>query len=180
MNRVQWLTMLCGVALALTGAPRADASGNSAAPLNSALVAASWPASWIASPSYPARAPGVFYFRREISLGSVPAHFWVHVSADNRFQLHVNGSYVAEGPARGDLFHWRFETVDLAPFLHPGQNVIAAIVWNFGERSPVAQMSSRTGFLMQGDTQSESSVNTGPEWQVRQEPGRKALGHAGA
>lgn len=180
MNRAQWLTILCCVAVALTGASRADASGNSAAPLNSALVAASWPASWIASPSYPARAPGVFYFRREISLGSVPAHFWVHVSADNRFQLHVNGSYVAEGPARADLFHWRFETVDLAPFLHPGQNVIAAIVWNFGERSPLAQMSSRTGFLIQGDTQSESSVNTGPEWRVRQEPGRKALGHAGA
>jgi hypothetical protein len=114
-------------------------------PFNAALKAARWSASWIASPSAPAMAPGVFYFRRETSLVTPPLHFWVHVSADNRFILHVNGSYVVERPARGDLFHWRFEAVDLAPLLHSGVNVIAATVWNFGELSPVAQMSSRTG-----------------------------------
>src|SRR3974377_1926739 len=76
--------------------------------LNPGLVAAHWPASWIASASVPGGEPGVFYFRREVTLSSVPAHFWVHVSADNRFLLHVNGRYAAEGPARGDLFHWRF------------------------------------------------------------------------
>ena len=115
----------------------------------------------------------------EALLSAVPAHFLVHVSADNRFLLHVNGRYVAEGPARGDLFHWRFETVDLGPYLQAGQNVVAAIVWNFGEMSPVAQMSSRTGFLMQGDTDAEAVVNTGKDWRVRQETGRAAIGHEG-
>jgi alpha-L-rhamnosidase len=167
--------LLCVLAFAFFDA----ALGAAAHPFNPELKAARWPASWIASPSSPAKGPGVFYFRREISLDAMPAHFWVHVSADNRFVLHVNGSYVAEGPARGDLFHWRFETVDLAPFLHTGKNVIAAVVWNFGELSPVAQMSSRTGFLMQGDTKAEAAVNTGPEWRVRREEGRAALGHAG-
>jgi hypothetical protein len=57
---------------------------------------------------------------------------------------------------------------------------MAAVVWNFGELAPVAQMSNRTGFLMQGDTEAEVSVNTGKDWQVRQEPGRAALGHEGA
>jgi alpha-L-rhamnosidase len=148
-------------------------------PLNPALIAGRWPAFWIASANVPGGDPGVFYFRREITLPFVPAHFWVHVSADNRFLLHVNGKYAAEGPARGDLFHWRFETVDLAPLLQPGQNVVAAIVWNFGELAPVAQMSYRTGFLMQGDTQAEAQVNTGKNWQVRRETGRTALGHDG-
>jgi len=148
-------------------------------PLNPALIAARWPAFWIASANVPGGDPGVFYFRREILLSSVPAHFWVHVSADNRFLLHVNGKYAAEGPARGDLFHWRFETVDLAPLLQPGKNVLAAIVWNFGELAPVAQMSNRTGFLMQGDTPAEAAVNTGKNWQIRREPGRAALGHEG-
>ena len=154
-----------------------DANGT---PLNAALVAARWHASWIASASVPGGVEGVFYFRREISLSAVPAHYWVHVSADNRFLLHVNGKYAAEGPARGDLFHWRFETVDLAPLLQPGRNVISAVVWNFGELAPVAQMSNRTGFLMQGDTEAEAAVDTGKGWQVRQEPGRAALGHDGA
>lgn len=144
-------------------------------PLNPSLVAALWPASWIASATTAGGEPGVFSFRRELTLSSVPAHFWVHVSADNRFLLHVNGKYVAEGPARGDLFHWRFETIDLAPFLQQGRNVVAAIVWNFGELAPVAQMSNRTGFLMQGDTETEAAVNTGKDWQVRREKGRAAL-----
>jgi alpha-L-rhamnosidase len=148
-------------------------------PLNPALVAARWSASWIASPTAPGGDPGVFYFRREMTLSSVPAHFWVHVSADNRFLLHINGKYAAEGPARGDLFHWRFETVDLAPLLQPGYNVLAATVWNFGEVAPVAQMSYRTGFLLQGDSQAEAAVNTGKDWQVRRETGRAALGHEG-
>jgi alpha-L-rhamnosidase len=149
-------------------------------PLNPRLVAAQWPASWIASASVPGGEPGVFYFRREVTLSSVPAHFWVHISADNRFLLHVNGKYAAEGPARGDLFHWRFETVDLAPLLQQGQNVLAAIVWNFGELAPVAQMSNRTGFLMQGDTEAEAAVNTGKDWKIRHETGRAPLGHEGA
>ena len=150
-----------------------------AGPLNPDLVASKWPASWISSPSASPKAPGVFYFRRELTLSTVPAHYWVHVSADNRFVLHVNGKYAGEGPARGDLFHWRFETIDLAPMLQPGVNVLAAVVWNFGEGAPVAQMSNRTGFLMQGDTEAESAVNTGDAWRVREEPGRVALGHAG-
>jgi alpha-L-rhamnosidase len=166
--------------LGLLGNSLAPASAPAGTPLNPALIAAHWPASWIAAPNVPGGVPGVFYFRREISLSSVPLHFRVHVSADNRFLLHVNGKYAAEGPARGDLFHWRFETVDLAPLLHSGQNVLAAAVWNFGELAPVAQMSNRTGFLMQGDTSAESSANTGKAWQVRQESGRGALGHEGA
>jgi len=167
-------------ALGLLGSSLGLASAPSTTPLNHTLAAARWRASWIASASVPGGLAGVFYFRREISLQTVPAHFWVHVSGDNRFLLHVNGKYAAEGPARGDLFHWRFETVDLAPLLQPGRNVLAAAVWNFGELAPVAQMSNRTGFLMQGDTEAEASVNTGKDWQVRQEPGRAALGHQGA
>src|SRR3954468_22861010 len=174
-----WIALAFGVS-GLLGNGCALASAATGAPLNPALVAAQWRASWIASPQVPGGLPGVFYFRREISLPSVPAHFWVHVSGDNRFLLHVNGKYAAEGPARGDLFHWRFETVDLAPLLQPGRNILAAVVWNFGELAPVAQMSNRTGFLVQGDTEAEAAVNTGKDWKVRPEPGRAALGHEGA
>src|SRR4051794_32525672 len=174
-----WIALAFGVS-GLLGNRCALASSATSAPLNPALMAAQWRASWIASASAPGGVPGVFYFRREISIPSVPAHFWVHVTADNRFLLHVNGKYAAEGPARGDLFHWRFETVDLAPLLQPGRNVLAAVVWNFGELAPVAQISNRTGFLMQGDSEAEASINTGKDWQIRQENGRAALGHEGA
>ena len=83
-------------ALGLLGNSLAPASPPAGTPLNPALIAAHWPASWIASPNVPGGVPGVFHFRREISLSSVPAHFWVHLSADNRFLLHVNGKSAAD------------------------------------------------------------------------------------
>ncbi len=170
--------LLLGVVLA--------ARAQTAPPLNPALINSGWSARWIACPHAPAKDPGVFYFRKVLQLTAVPAHFWVHVSADNRFLLHVNGKFAGAGPARGDLFHWRFETYDLAPLLHPGANILAATAWNFGAKAPVAQISSRTGFLLQGDTKAEESADTGPTWQVEQQPGwgsvqdEKGAGYFGA
>ncbi|MFT4114720.1 alpha-L-rhamnosidase C-terminal domain-containing protein [Silvibacterium sp.] len=172
---------LCSLlAMVILGAAASAAGAETPKPLDARLVAAHWPAQWIVCPGAPVRDPGVYAFRKEIKLDAVPAHYWVHVSADNRFLLHVNGRYAAEGPARGDLLHWRFETVDLAPMLHTGNNVIAALVWNFGRDAPVAQMSDRTGFLMQGDTAAEDAVNTGTEWRVHEERGRSSMAHNGA
>ena len=90
----------------------------------------------------------------------------VHVSADNRYRLFVNGQQVSSGPQRSDLMHWRYETIDLAPHLRAGRNVLAALVWNWGAERPVAQFSRRTAFLVQGDSEREAVVNTGPEWKV--------------
>jgi hypothetical protein len=62
-------------------------------------------AQWISHPTAPPREPGVFHFRKFIQLSKQPARLVEHVSADNRFQLFVNGKRVGEGPARGDLPH---------------------------------------------------------------------------
>ena len=123
-----------------------------------------WPASWITAAGAPARDAGVYHFRRSPDLTAVPARFVVHVSADNRYLLHVNGQRVGTGPARSDVGHWAYETYDLAPFLRTGANLIAATVWNFGVDSPMAQMSRRTGFLLQGDSPVERVSDTGASW----------------
>ena len=138
-----------------------------------------WTAKWIAHPTAPPRDRGVFHFRKLVSLMSKPAHFWVEVSADNHFVLYVNGSRVGEGPAKGELPHWRYETYDLAPYLHAGTNVIAATVINFGVYAPLAVISDRTAFLMQGDSAAEAMVNTDATWQVEQEPGQDFIPRKG-
>jgi hypothetical protein len=135
-----------------------------------------WPAQWITCLGAPVRDPVVLHFRKVIDLASLPKEFMVHVSADNQFLLHVNQQRVGSGPARGDLGHWRFETYDLRPFLHPGRNVFAATVWFRGARSAVAQMNDRAGFLMQGGRASESVVNTDESWEVEQEGGLGTTG----
>jgi alpha-L-rhamnosidase len=134
-----------------------------------------WKASWITHPTAPLRAPIVLHFRRTVDLASAPANYPVRVSADNRFILFVNGSRVGDGPARGDLSHWRYELFDLAPFLHAGHNLIAATVWNFGVYAPVAQMSDRTAFLLESEATGPESISTPDGWQVEVEPGHTAL-----
>ena len=114
-----------------------------------------WAAQWIACREAPQRDAGVFHFRKTLDLTDLPTEFVVHVSADNRFILFVNGARVGEGPANSDLSHWKYETFDLGPFLHNGKNVIAATVWNFGAQAPLAQMTSRAGFILQGDGATE-------------------------
>jgi hypothetical protein len=94
------------------------------------------------------------------------------VSADNRFIFFVNGVRVGDGPARGDLDHWRYETYDIAPLLRAGGNVLGAVVWNYGALAPVAQLSDRTGFLVKGDSPAESAANTGDSWEAEVEAGQ--------
>lgn len=107
---------------------------------------------------------GVYKFRKTFSLENVPSKFVVHVSADNRYKLYVNGQLVSLGPARGDLYYWNFESVDLAPFLQRGQNIVAALVWNDGKLKPEAQISFMTAFILQGDSSNAEVINTNASW----------------
>src|SRR3569833_3950144 len=128
-------------------------------------------AAWVTHPTAPLREPLVLHFRRVLQLASVPASYVVRVSADNRFVLFVNGSRVGDGPARGDLTHWRYERFDLAPHLKAGHNLITATVWNFGVYAPIAQFSDRTAFLLESEATGAASLSTPNDWLVEAEPG---------
>ncbi|MDR1525737.1 MAG: glycoside hydrolase family 78 protein [Tannerella sp.] len=121
---------------------------------------ARWDAKWLTCDSIPEADYAVVMFRRSFTLPEKPASFIVHVSADNRYKLYVNGRLAVMGPQGSDWRHWRYETVDLAPCLQAGENVIAAEVVNWGPDRFFGIMSIRTAFMMQGETQAESLVNT--------------------
>ena len=131
------------------------------------------PASWIAPPGVHPDSFTVFHARRVVELTKVPPSFVVHVSADNLYRLYLNGEQVSSGPQRSDVAHWRYETVDLAPRLRAGRNVIAAMVWNWGPARPLAQHSHRTAFLLQGEGPATAAmVNTGPGWKLQVDSAR--------
>src|SRR4051794_6556336 len=112
-------------------------AGPAAAQIATPRVFAGAPAApWIFPPGARGNDFGVFHFRRVFELDAKPASFVVHVSADNRYRLFVNGEQVSSGPQRSDLMHWRYETVDVASQLRAGRNVIAALVWNWGPDKP--------------------------------------------
>ena len=163
MTRVLWLTVLS------TSPVLAQP------PVNPRLLAERWPAQWIVAPRTPPFDYGVYHFRKSLELPEAPGHFVVHVSADNRYRLFVNGRSVAAGPPQSDLRNWRFNAIDLGPYLNAGRNVLAAVVWNGGEHRPMAQISDRTGFLLEGDSEREQAVNTGANWKSFRDPAYSPL-----
>jgi hypothetical protein len=134
-----------------------------------------WSAYWVVVPNQPAHDYGVYFFRKNFTVSGNPSHFIIHVSADNRYKLFINGQLVSLGPARGDLFHWNYETVDIASYLKEGQNNAAAIVWNEGEGRPEAQISYRTAFIMQGNSSAEEVLNTNKTWKCTRDKSRQPL-----
>lgn len=148
---------------------------NYAQPINPARLTKNWTAFWIASRKEPLREYGVYVFRKNLDLAQKPSSFIVHVSADNRYKLYVNEKLVSLGPARGDVFYWNFETVDIAPYLQSGKNTVAARVWNEGDRRPEAQLSVRTAFILQGNSTAEEVINTNASWLCRQDSSYQPL-----
>jgi hypothetical protein len=133
------------------------------------------PAKWISHPDAGPSDYGIYLFRKDFTLDAKPDKFIVHVSADNRYKLYINGVYVCNGPARGYLYKWNFETVDIAPYLKSGSNNVCALVWNFADHSPLAQISGQTGFIIQGDTDAEQIINSNASWVVFIDPAYKPI-----
>lgn len=134
--------------------------------INPKLFSEKWDAFWITHPSAHLYDYGVFHFRKSFDLKQSPEEFIIHVSADNRYRLFINGLPVCHGPARGDFAQWFYESIDIAPFLNKGKNTIAAMVWNAGEHRPKAQISDKLAFIIQGNTEKEHIANTGNDWKV--------------
>ncbi|WP_309714886.1 alpha-L-rhamnosidase C-terminal domain-containing protein [Armatimonas sp.] len=75
-------------------------------------------------------------FRKEVTVTRVPKQALAYLSADNAYRLWINGVLVARGPADIGMDYHRvptgkyfYDTLDLAPYLKPGVNTIAAEVF---------------------------------------------------
>ena len=134
--------------------------------ISNSMQAGVWPAYWIGSYDEQTESLHAAYFRKALKLSTVPKNCPVYVSADNRYKFYVNGVLVSWGPARSDLSNWNFETVDIAPYLKSGDNVLAAIVWNYGDKGPVAQMGTHEVAFLLCAVDSNSDFNTDGHWQV--------------
>src|ERR1700722_4288303 len=71
-----------------------------------------WPGKWITHPQANGSEAGIQAFRRTFALEKAGA-IRIHVSADERYELWLDGRRVGRGPERGDRYNWFFETYDL-------------------------------------------------------------------
>lgn len=126
-----------------------------------------WDAVWITQATGSMFDYGVNHYRKTFTLDEKPGRFVIHISADQRYELFVNGIRACFGPARGDLQHWYYESIDIAPLLDGGDNVLAVTVWHHGRWTAGPQMTIFAGLIVQGDTPLEQVVNTDASWKVK-------------
>lgn len=123
-----------------------------------------WPCRWI-GPGDAATPPFVAAYRRGFSLDHDET-IRVHVTADERYELFLDGVRVGRGPERGDRFNWFYETYDFQ--IPRGRHVFVARVWSLGDRAPYAQMSLRPGFLFSPEGRFIGQLGTGvAAWDTR-------------
>lgn len=135
-------------------------------PLNALAQFQPQGAQWIAFEAKAQKDAEVLYFRKSFALASTPHVFPIRISADNRFRLYVNGQFVASGPEHSDLNNWRYQGLDIAPYLIAGKNTVAVEVWNWGPLRPVAQYSLQTGLLVEGLSSAAKVIDSDDSWKV--------------
>lgn len=90
----------------------------------------------------------------------------VHVSADSRYRLFVNGHRVSWGPCKSYPGKWYYETVDIRPYLRDGENVISARVLRYSTLVPgsssIVSM-PLPGFMLYSP-HPELAISTDPSW----------------
>ena len=137
-----------------------------------------WPCRWVHVPEA-GRPPFVTAYCRRFTLEQETA-FRAHASADERYELFLDGARVGRGPERGDPDRWCFETYDFE--LAAGEHVLVARVWSLGaDYAPFAQMFRRSGFIFSpeedrfielvgtGVAEWEGKVLDGYAWMKRKE-----------
>lgn len=128
-----------------------------------------WPASWVACPELPGvgQAKDVWY--RLVFKAAAATACRIHVSADERYDLKLDGQRVGRGPHRGDLRRWCYETYDLQ--LTAGQHVLLALVSSPGlaqHLAPSAHLSRTHGFLLAVEGADALHISTGVAgWQAQ-------------
>ncbi len=103
-----------------------------------------WPCHWVTCPAA-GDPPFVTAYRLRFDLAQ-PETIRVLVTADERYELYVDGERVGRGPERGDARNWFYEEYELA--LEAGPHLLAARTWALGPFAPLAQFSLKPGFLL--------------------------------
>ena len=104
--------------------------------------------------------------RLGFELEELPSSAPVHVTADSRYRLFVNGQRVMDGPCRGFQDQWPYDSIDIAPLLRRGKNVVAALVHSIGVGTFSYIHRNCAGFLLWGHAGSQN-LKTDQTWKTR-------------
>ena len=156
------MRLLIGILISLAQLSFANTGGQTAMNVD-------WKANWIwdsgeSQPrNYRLNARKVFQCQSDLHKATV------HISADSRYRLYVNGEWVGDGPARSFPHLQQFDSYDIAPYLTTGENIIAVTVNHYGEGTFHYNL-GRGGLLCQIELQyldgTQETIVSDADWKV--------------
>lgn len=132
-----------------------------------------WEAFWIWRKGEASGTDLILDARKKFQLEKAPDSAKVYVTADNNYELYVNGIFVNRGPARSQPDKQSYDILEIASLLKPGGNVIALRAVHHG-RYGAFNLPPRPGILCQLELQSGTNVQvikTDRTWKVRKPEG---------
>lgn len=103
-----------------------------------------WPAKWVQAP-FPLKTAALVAFRCRFSIDE-PTNTRLHISADERYQLFLDGKSLGRGPDLGDQENWYFDSYQLT--LAAGEHVLVARVLMLGAHRPTPQITLAHGLVV--------------------------------
>ncbi len=127
-----------------------------------------WKARWISQEHCQSTTNSWLAFKHIHHIDSVPSSVVASIAADSRYWLWINGEPVVRegglkrGPAPGDSY---FDRVEIAPYLHNGDNMIAVLVWHFGKNGFSHLNSGTAALLFQAEGEGVEILSQTKGWQ---------------
>ncbi|NRA39694.1 MAG: hypothetical protein HRU15_16245, partial [Planctomycetes bacterium] len=106
-------------------------------------------------------------FRQVITLDSLPSEAHIHVFADARYRLRINGIVASYGPIRFIPAHPIYDSIDLSSYLQVGNNILTVEVWSPMSSNFQTMPENRAGFIAWGSI-GEADLGTPGNWLVQQ------------
>ncbi|MEI7956874.1 MAG: hypothetical protein WCJ66_17045, partial [Verrucomicrobiota bacterium] len=117
------------------------------------------------SPSAPAGTQAYVSFRKNFELANVPtATAMLHLFADSRYLLWVNGMQVLRGPCRFNPKRPEYDSIDIKTYLHSGSNTLVLLVHHYAGAINGRIMQHTPGLtaVLAGD--GREILHTDPSW----------------
>jgi hypothetical protein len=99
--------------------------------MNAESIASRLQSAMIWSPAVPTGTQAYVAFRKSFDLDQKPASAALHLFADSRYMLWVNGKHVLRGPCRFNPKRPEFDTLNIAPHLRAGTNTLVVLVHHY-------------------------------------------------
>ncbi len=135
-----------------------------------------WKAQWIWDNS--GRHPRNYWlaFRKVLEVPEDFDEAELHITADSRYFLYLNGQFLGWGPVRSWPFEQSYDTYSIKHLLKQGENIIAVLVTHYGI-STFQYIEGRGGLLAQLDFRRNGkvvkSITTDSSWKTTEHKGFK-------